>query len=137
MARYDGSVPYSANARAACSLAPSASAVTATGRPTTTRGAGLPAFSAAVVMEGTMWPPTVAGPVIQVTVPSANRPASRSMTGARAARSTGGWVTPFTSSGPNVFAFSVSPSKLTCSPRRPGSRADRYSRMWRAGRSKE
>ena len=80
-----------------------------------------------------MWSAIVAGPVIQVTVPSVSDPASFNMTGASAATRTGGGVTPLTSSGAIVMVFSVSPSKETCSPRSSGRSTDRYSRMCRAG----
>ena len=70
--------------------AASASSVTATGRPTTTRGFGRPAPSAALLMRGTMCVSRVFGPTIQVIVPSVISPAMRSITGASAAMSTGG-----------------------------------------------
>src|SRR5687768_9140231 len=98
-----------ANTLAARSRAPSASLVTHTGRLTATRGAGRPASSAALLIDGTMCDSTVAGPVIQVVVPSASEPASFSIVGARAATSTGG-AGAFTSSGAIVAALSVSPS---------------------------
>ena len=64
---------------------------TETGKPATTRGASLrPAFSAAALIVGTVKPFKVFGPTIQVTVPSAKRPARPSMAGASAARSTWG-----------------------------------------------
>ena len=58
-----------------------------------------PAAVAASVMVGTMWSATVPTPVIQVTVPSAIRPASLSRVGPRAATSTGGGTTVGISSG--------------------------------------
>ena len=78
----------------------------------------------------------VAGPVIQVTVPSASSPASLSMVGPSAATRTGG-VSTLTSNGAIVVALSVSPLNVTASPCSSGISADRYSRMWRAGRSNE
>ena len=77
------------NIWAARSRAPSGSPVTHTGSRHTTRGAGRPASAAAAVIAGTMWLSIVAGPVIHNTVPSASRPASRSIRGASAASSTG------------------------------------------------
>ena len=79
---------------------------------------------------------SVAGPVIHVAVPSANEPASRNMTGPRAATNTGGAGASI-SSGPSVVALTVSPSKVPGSPRSRGINASRYSRMWRAGCSNE
>ena len=61
-----------------------------TGSATPTRGAGRPAASAAAVMVGTTCEPTVAVPVIQVTVPEAVVPAISSIFGPRAATRTGG-----------------------------------------------
>lgn len=74
-----------ANWRAARSRALSTSAVTDTGRPTITCGAGLPAAAAASVMDGMMRLSTTDRPAIQVMVPSDSSPASRSMAGPRAA----------------------------------------------------
>src|SRR5438105_10783030 len=101
-----------ANVRLAASLARSGSVVTATGRPTATRGAGRPASVAALAIEGTMCEARVAGPVIQVTVPSASSPASLSMVGPSAATRTGGAST-LTSNGAIVVALSVSPLNVT------------------------
>src|SRR2546421_3884133 len=125
-----------AKIRLAASLAWSASVVTEPGSPTATRGAARPASSAALVMVGTMCDAMVCGPVIQVTVPSASWPASLSMVGPRAATRTGGAST-LTSNGAIVVALMVSPLYEIDSPRSSGISADRYSRMCRAGRSKE
>ena len=83
-----------------------------------------------------MWDSMVAGPVIQVTVPVASRPARVSMVVPSAATSTGG-VGASIWSGPKVEALSVSPTKLAGSPSSRGMRIERYSRMWRAGFSKD
>ena len=53
----------------------STSSVTQTGRPTPILGSGRPASAAAARMVGMTWDSMVAGPVIQVTVPAAIRPA--------------------------------------------------------------
>ena len=74
----------------------------------------------------------VTGPVIQVIVPVANRPAICSITVPRAATRTSG-PGAVICSGPNVEALTVSPAKLTCSPASRGMSTSRYSRMWRAG----
>ena len=121
---------------AAFSRAAAASSVTHTGSPTPIRGSGRPAPAAAARMVGTMWDSTVAGPVIQVTVPVAIRPAIPSMVVPRAATSTMGGGASICS-GPNVEALSVSPTKDTCSPSRSGIRMERYSLMWRAGFSND
>src|SRR3954447_23870969 len=119
-----------AKALLARSLAPSGSLVMQTGSPTTTRGAGRPAFSAAPPMVGTMWSATVAGPVIQVIVPSARVPAIFNISGARAAISTGQDSAPGTVIGPNeVSADIVSPLNCTLPPLTAGPRIERYSRM--------
>ncbi len=79
---------------------------------------------------------TVDGPVIQVTVPAAIRPAMRNISVPSAATSTGGAGASIPS-GPKVEARRVSPVKDTCSPSRSGTRIERYSRMCRAGFSKD
>ena len=110
-------------------LAASTSLVTLMGSDTTTRGAGRPAASAAAVMAGAMWPSMVAVPVIQVTVPSATRPANLSMVSPSAATSTGGASTPEMSSGANALVVRRSPSTRTVSPCSSGIREARYSFM--------
>ena len=109
--------------------AASTSAVTATGRDTTTRGSGRPAAAAARRIPGEMCDPTVPVPVIQVMVPSATVPASSSMAGPSAATRTGGAVVPRMSSGANAFVVTRSPVLLGASPRSSGMREARYSRM--------
>lgn len=113
------------------SRAAAGSVVRQTGSPATTRGAGRPAAAVALVSTGTVWSASVAGPVIQVTVPSANSPAIRSMTGPRAATSSDGAAAP----GTMIRALTriVSPANDTRSPSSSGPRTDRYSRMCRAG----
>ncbi len=69
----------------------------------------------------------VDGPVIQVTVPDAIRPAIRSMVVPSAATRTGG-PGALICKGPKVDAFIVSPVKLAGSPSSKGRRIDRYSR---------
>src|ERR1039458_10728824 len=103
-----------ANTSAALARAAAASVVTQIGRPTATRGSGRPASAAAARMVGTVWVSTVVGPVIQVMVPDAIRPAMPNMALPSAATSTGagGAVIP---RGPKVEARSVSPVKDTCS----------------------
>ena len=86
-------------------------------------------------MVGTVWSASVAGPVIQVTVPSAIRPASFSISGPSAATTTGGAATPSMASGALVDI--VSPVNAAGSPWRSGTRIDRYSRMCRAGFSND
>jgi hypothetical protein len=87
-------------------------------------------------MVGTVWVSMVVGPVIQVMVPDAIRPAMPNMALPSAATSTGagGAVIP---RGPKVEARSVSPVKDTCSPSMMGIRMERYSRMWRPGFSND
>ena len=58
------------------------------GTPATTRGAGRPASVAAAVIFGTTWVSIAFSSASQRIVPSARAPASRSMTGPSAARST-------------------------------------------------
>ena len=91
---------------------------------------------AAFRIVGMMWVSMVAGPVIQVTVPDAIRPAMASMVlpeGGHQHRGAGASIW----SGPKVEARRVSPAKLTCSPSSRGIRTDRYSRMCRAGLSND
>ncbi len=85
------------------------SAVTETGRATPMRGAGRPAFSAASRMTGEMCDAMVRIPVIQVTVPSATRPASLSMVSPKAATSTGGAAAPRNSRGAKAWVVMRSP----------------------------
>ena len=82
-----------ANSSLMRSRAASMSAVTEIGSATPICGAGRPAFSAAARMTGAMCDSMVEMPVIQVTVPSATRPANFSMVSPNAATSTGGAVT--------------------------------------------
>ena len=86
-------------------------------------------------MVGTVCSESVAGPVIQVTVPSASRPAIFSISGPSAATTTGGGSTPSMSSA--ALVDSVSPANAAGSPCSNGPRIERYSRMWRAGFSKD
>ncbi len=113
----------------------SASSVTATGRAPTTRMSPVPAASAAAVMVGTMWSPSVFGPVIQVMVPAVRSAASFNIAGPSAATMTGTGTAPSTA----IWAatLSVSPSKATFSPAHSGTSAERYSRMWRTGFSND
>ena len=105
--------------------------MTHTGSAHTTRGAGRPAAAAAAVIVGAMWVPMVAGPVIQVAVPSAMRPVTLSIWVPSAATSTGtGGASGMSRAS---LAVSVSPSKSTASPRTRGRRMERYSRRWRTG----
>ena len=60
-------------------------------------------FLEASRIVGTMWSATVFGPVIQVPVPSASRPASFSITGPSAATITFGAVVPRRSIGPSAL----------------------------------
>ena len=86
-------------------------------------------------MVGTVCSVRVAGPVIQVTVPSASCPASFSISGPSAATTTGGASTPSMPS--DAFADRVSPVNAAGSPWSNGPRIERYSRMWRAGFSND
>jgi hypothetical protein len=76
----------------------------------------------------------VLAPVIHVTVPSVIVPASLSMTGASAATTTDGAGA---SDVTCPIALRVSPSNETALSLRSGIRAERYSRMCRAGFSNE
>ena len=78
-------------------------------------------------MPGVMWPAKVLGPTIQVIVPSASSPASRSIRGARAATRMGNGRAPGTRS---VIARAVraAPAKSTLPSWTRGRRTDTYSR---------
>src|SRR5437867_6563839 len=123
------------NACAAAARAPATSFVTATGRPTTTRGAGRPAWAAASRMRGTVCSRIVFGPVIQVIVPSASRPVSASILGARAATRIAHGFPPGTASC--AFTRYSLPQWLTLPLRMSGPRTARYSFMWLYGFANE
>ena len=119
-----------ANSLLTRSRAASTSAVTDTGSATAMRGAGRPAFSAAARMTGEMCDAIVWVPVIQVTVPSATRPASLSMVSPSAATSTGGvdgaaQLQGCEGVGRDALAVHVAPSRR----RSRGMSAARYSFM--------
>src|SRR5438445_207764 len=123
------------NACAAAARAAATSFVTATGRPTTTRGAGRPAWAAASRMRGTVCSRIVLGPVIQVIVPSASRPVSASILGARAATRIAHGFPPGTASC--AFTRYSLPQWLTLPLRMSGPRTARYSFMWLYGFANE
>ena len=99
------------------------------------RGAGRPASFAAERMVGTVWVSTVLGPVIQVAVPSARRPATSSICVPSAATMIGGAALAGTVTAAEVLT--VSPWKSTARSRSSGPSTERYSRMWRTGLSKD
>ena len=84
-------------------------------------------------MSGTICSSSVIGPVHQVMVPPATAPASSSIRGCSAASNTAGASAPGIDSRDR--AVRVSPWKSTWPESSSGTSADRYSRMWRAGRS--
>ena len=71
-----------------------------------TRGASRPAAAAAAVRPGTMTSPIARGPPQVAIVPSASSPASRSMTGPRAASTTDGAVAPGRATVPTAVIVS-------------------------------
>ena len=105
VAEHDGS-PMRAPRR------PRRRAHSATGRPATTRGRGRPASSAAFVMRGTMWSPIARSSAIQRIVPDACSPATRSITGASAARRIGVGAMSVMSSGLCTRKLSFSTSTV-------------------------
>ena len=111
---------------------PRRSAQRTTGTPATMRGAGRPASVAALVMRGTTYSPMARSSAIQRIVPDACDPASRSITGASAAISTGIGTASVTFIGlcTRYESFSTStvpgPANAACS-------TSRWSRTSRAG----
>ena len=87
------------------------------------------------MIVGTVWSASVAGPVIQVTVPSVCVPASSSIFGPSAATSTGHGDDPAMLKPP--LADRVSPENETEPSRISGNRIARYSRMCRSGLSND